>query len=38
MDMGCHEVSLGDTTGTDNPTSLGEMLDVTRGESGGKTS
>jgi len=29
LDMGCYEVSLGDTTGTGNPTSVGEMLDVT---------
>ena len=31
LDMGCYEVSLGDTTGTGNPTSVGEMLDVTLG-------
>ncbi|KAI0252839.1 hypothetical protein BJV78DRAFT_1199337 [Lactifluus subvellereus] len=31
LDMGCYEVSLGDTTGTGNPTSVGEMLDVTVG-------
>ena len=29
LDMGCYEVSLGDTTGTGNPTSVGEMLSVT---------
>jgi hydroxymethylglutaryl-CoA lyase len=29
LDMGCYEVSLGDTTGTGNPTRVGEMLDVT---------
>jgi hydroxymethylglutaryl-CoA lyase len=28
LDMGCYEVSLGDTTGTGNPTSVGEMLSV----------
>jgi hydroxymethylglutaryl-CoA lyase len=31
LDMGCYEVSLGDTTGTGNPTSVGEMLSVTLG-------
>ena len=31
LDMGCYEVSLGDTTGTGNPTSVGEMLNVTLG-------
>jgi hypothetical protein len=31
LDMGCYEVSLGDTTGMGNPTSVGEMLDVTLG-------
>jgi len=31
LDMGCYEVSLGDTTGTGNPTSVGNMLDVTLG-------
>ena len=29
LDMGCYEVSLGDTTGTGNPTSVSEMLNVT---------
>jgi len=29
--MGCYEVSLGDTTGTGNPTSVGEMLSVALG-------
>jgi len=28
LDMGCYEVSLGDTTGTGNPTSVSEMLNV----------
>jgi hypothetical protein len=31
LEMGCYEVSLGDTTGTGNPTSIGEMLSVTLG-------
>lgn len=31
LDMGCYEVSLGDTTGTGNATSVGEMLSVTIG-------
>jgi hypothetical protein len=31
LDMGCYEVSLGDTTGTGNPTSVGEMLSVALG-------
>ncbi|KAI9513483.1 hypothetical protein F5148DRAFT_1156023 [Russula earlei] len=31
LDMGCYEVSLGDTTGTGNPTSVGDMLGVTFG-------
>jgi hydroxymethylglutaryl-CoA lyase len=31
LDMGCYEVSLGDTTGTGNPTSVSEMLDITLG-------
>jgi len=31
LDMGCYEVSLGDTTGTGNPTSVGEMLSATLG-------
>jgi len=31
LEMGCYEVSLGDTTGTGNPTSVGEMLSVTLG-------
>ena len=31
LDMGCYEVSLGDTTGTGNPTSVGEMLNETLG-------
>jgi hypothetical protein len=31
LDMGCYEVSLGDTTGTGNPTSVREMLNVTLG-------
>ncbi|KAI0299401.1 hypothetical protein B0F90DRAFT_1728411 [Multifurca ochricompacta] len=31
LDMGCYEVSLGDTTGTGNPTSVSDMLDVTLG-------
>lgn len=31
LDMGCYEVSLGDTTGTGNPTSVGEMLNATLG-------
>ena len=29
LDMGCYEVSLGDTMGTGNPTSVGEILNVT---------
>lgn len=29
LDMGCYEVSLGDTTGTGNPTRVNEMLNVT---------
>ena len=29
LDMVCYEVSLGDTTGTGNPTSVSEMLNVT---------
>ena len=29
LDMGCYEVSLGDTTGTGNPMSVSEMLNVT---------
>jgi hypothetical protein len=28
LDMGCYEVNLGDTTGTGNTTSVGEMLSV----------
>ena len=36
LDMVCYEVSLGDTTGTANPTSVSGMLNVARGESGGK--
>ncbi|KZV62149.1 aldolase [Peniophora sp. CONT] len=28
LEMGCYEVSLGDTVGTGNPTSVGEMLEV----------
>jgi hydroxymethylglutaryl-CoA lyase len=28
FEMGCYEVSLGDTTGTGNPTSVGEMLET----------
>jgi len=31
LDMGCYEVSLGDTTGMGNPTSVSEMLNVTLG-------
>jgi hydroxymethylglutaryl-CoA lyase len=31
LDMGCYEVSLGDTTGMGNPTSVNEMLNVTLG-------
>ena len=31
LDMGCYEVSLGDTTGKGNPTSVNEMLNVTLG-------
>jgi hydroxymethylglutaryl-CoA lyase len=31
LDMGCYEVSLGDTTGMGNPTSVNEMLSVTLG-------
>src|SRR6266702_3198547 len=31
LDMGCYEVSLGDTTGMGNPTSVDEMLNVTLG-------
>ncbi len=31
LDMGCYEVSLGDTTGTGNPTSVREMLSVALG-------
>ena len=31
LEMGCYEVSLGDTTGTGNPTSVSEMLNVTFG-------
>jgi len=29
LEMVCYEVSLGDTTGTGNPTSVSEMLNVT---------
>ena len=29
LGMGCYEVSSGDTTGTGNPTSVSEMLNVT---------
>lgn len=28
LDMGCYEVSLGDTVGTGNPTSIRSMLEV----------
>ncbi|TFY81117.1 hypothetical protein EWM64_g2897 [Hericium alpestre] len=31
LDMGCFEVSLGDTTGTGTPTSVGEMIDAVLG-------
>ena len=31
LDMGCYEVSLGDTTGMGNPTNVSEMLNVTLG-------
>lgn len=31
LEMGCYEVSLGDTTGTGNPTSVGDMLDAVVG-------
>ena len=31
LDMGCYEVSLGDTTGMGNPTSVSKMLNVTLG-------
>lgn len=31
LDMGCYEVSLGDTTGTGNPASVEEMLNVALG-------
>jgi hydroxymethylglutaryl-CoA lyase len=31
LDMGCYEVSLGDTTGTGNPASVEEMLSVALG-------
>jgi len=31
LDMGCYEVSLGDTTGTGNPSTVGEMLEVVTG-------
>jgi len=30
-DMGCYELSMGDTTGTGNPTSAGEMLSAALG-------
>lgn len=31
LDMGCYEVSLGDTVGTGTPTSVSEMLEVVTG-------
>ncbi|EPQ51962.1 aldolase [Gloeophyllum trabeum ATCC 11539] len=31
LEMGCYEVSLGDTTGVGNPASVGAMLDVVAG-------
>ncbi|KAI0633997.1 aldolase [Trametes polyzona] len=35
LDMGCYEVSLGDTVGTGNPTSVRELLEVVLGGSDG---
>lgn len=35
LDMGCYEVSLGDTVGTGNPTSIREMLETVMGGSNG---
>ena len=31
LNIGCYEVSLGDTKGTGNPTSVGEMFSVALG-------
>ncbi|KAH8097004.1 aldolase [Cristinia sonorae] len=35
LDMGCYEVSLGDTVGTGNPTSVREMLETVMGGADG---
>ena len=35
LDMGCYEVSLGDTVGTGNPSSIQKMLETVMGSSGG---
>ena len=35
LDMGCYEVSLGDTVGTGNPTTVGTLLHTVIGGSGG---
>ncbi len=35
FDMGCYEVSLGDTVGTGNPTSIRDMLETVMGGSSG---
>lgn len=35
LDMGCYEVSLGDTVGTGNPTSVRAMLETVMGGSKG---
>ena len=34
LDMGCYEVSLGDTVGTGNPTTISKLLDTIRGGTG----
>ena len=36
LDIGCYEVSLGDTVGTGNPTSIREMLETVMGGIGGR--
>ena len=33
LEMGCYEVSLGDTVGTGNPTTVGKMLETVIGGS-----
>ncbi len=35
LDMGCYEVSLGDTVGTGNPHSVRSMLETVMGGAGG---